>query len=199
MRRKSIIWIVAGVLAAAVLAAVAIVFYHVGFDHGTNSGVVSRVRLPLRGAAAIGFPRRFGGDGLGGFGAFLALLAAGGIGALIVYLVGPGHQRAAVAASSPAPTPGGGPYDPRRQQFEQWQQFEEWHRRTHGAAAPEAPTAPPQAPVASQNEPAATVPDAAATQNEPAAAADVAVPDAPPDVAPPGAAPPDTPAQTEGV
>jgi hypothetical protein len=207
MRRKSIIWIVAGVLAAGVLAAVAIVFYHVGFDHGANSGVVSRVRLPLRGGVAIGFPRRFGGNGLGGFGVFLALLAAGGIGALIVYLVGPGHQRAAVVASGPAPTPGG-PCDPGRQQFEQWQQFEEWHRQTHGAAAPEAPTAPPQAPVASQNEPAATVPDAAATQNEPAAAdlavpdaaADAAVPDAPPDVAPPGAARPDAPApRTEGV
>ena len=153
MRRKSIIWIVGGVLAAAVLAAVAIVFYHVGFDHGTNTGVVSRMRLPLRGGVAIGFPRRFGGGGLGGFGVLLGLLAAGGIGALIVYLVNSGRQGAAVATRVPATAPGGGSYDLRRQQFEQWQQFEEWHRQTHGAAAPEAPTAPlpePDAPTDAQ-------------------------------------------------
>jgi hypothetical protein len=159
MRRKSIIWIVAGVLAAAVLAAVAIVFYHVGFDQGANTGAVGRVSMPMRGGLAIGFPRRFGGDGLGGFGVLLGLLAAGGIGALVVYLVGSARQGAAVAASVPAPAPGGGPYDPRRQQFEQWQQFEEWHRQTHGVAAPETPTAPLQAPVAAQNERAAAAPD----------------------------------------
>jgi len=81
------------------------------------------------------------------------LLAAGGIGALIVYLVNSGRQGAAFATSVPATAPGGGSYDLRRQQFEQWQQFEEWHRQTHGAAAPEAPTAPlpePDAPTDAQ-------------------------------------------------
>ena len=170
MRRMSIvIWIVVGVFAAAVLAAVAIVFYHVGFDHGATTGAVTRVRLPLRSGIAIGFPRRFGG---GGVGVFLALLAAGGIGALIVYLVTSGRQ-GAVVASVPAPAAQGGPYDPRRQQFEQWQQFEEWHRQTHGAAAPQAPAAPWQAPVATQSEP----PTMAAPN---VAAPDAAAPDAPP-------------------
>ncbi len=164
MRRMSIvIWIVVGVLAAAVLAAVAIVFYHVGFDHGATTGAVTRVRLPLRSGIAIGFPRRFGGGGLGGVGVFLALLAAGGIGALIVYLVTSGRQGTAVA-SVPAPAAQGGPYDPRRQQFEQWQQFEEWHRQTHGAAAPDVP-APREA--APDEAPDIAAPDAPADAPEP--------------------------------
>ncbi len=64
MSRKTIIWIVAGVLAAAVLAAVGIVSYHVGFNHGAGRGVAG-LRGPLRGygfgirvraAATAGFP-----------------------------------------------------------------------------------------------------------------------------------------------
>lgn len=190
MRRMSIvIWIVVGVLAAAVLAAVAIVFYHVGFDHGATTGAVTRVRLPLRSGIAIGFPRRFGGGGLGGVGVFLALLAAGGIGALIVYLVTSGRQGTAVA-NVPAPAAQGGPDDPRRQQFEQWQQFEEWHRQTHGAAARQTPAAPWQAPVATQSEPpTAAAPDAAAPS---VAAPSVAAPHEAPDIAAPDAPEPPT-------
>jgi hypothetical protein len=176
MRRKSIIWIVAGVLAAAVLAAVAVIFYHVGFDHGANTGVSARMRMPLRSGVAIGFPRRFGGNGLGGLGVLLGLLAAGGIGALIVYLiVGPGRDGATVAAGGPTPAAGGGPNDPSWQQFKQWQQFEEWRRQAYGAA-PEAPTAPLQPPVAP---PVAQSPAAAPPGPEPAAPTDPPVPPAP--------------------
>ena len=39
---QTVIWIVSGVLAAAVVAAVGIVSYHVGFDHGQARVVVAR-------------------------------------------------------------------------------------------------------------------------------------------------------------
>lgn len=148
MSRKSIIWIVIGVLGAAALAAVAVVFYHLGFDHGSSGGVV-RLRMPMGGnGSAVGFSRRFGGaGGFPGLALLLGVLVAGGIGALIVYLVSAGRP-AAAAGSAPTPsstlTPGGGPHDPQWQQFEQWQQwqqFEQWRRAPHGAVIPE-PAAP---------------------------------------------------------
>ena len=106
MSRKTILWIVAGVLAAAVVAAVGIVSYHVGFDHGAGGGVAG-LRMPLRGngfgIVVVAAAARFRAIGL-----FLALIAAGGIGALIVYLAGPGRHTA-VATSGPTAAPGNGP------------------------------------------------------------------------------------------
>ena len=150
MSRKTIIWIVAGVLVAALVATVGIVSYHIGFDHG-NAGVLRS------GAAQRGMMRNFAiGGGLArrdagfpGLGLLAAVLLAGGVGAAIVYLINPGRYsacavvagataRGTVAAGPVAPgfaaAPGavaGGPADP------QWQQFEQWHRQMHGSGAGE--------------------------------------------------------------
>jgi hypothetical protein len=156
MSRKTIIWIVAGMLVAALVAAVGIVSYHIGFNHG-NVGVMRS------GASQRGMMRNFviGGGlarrdaGFPGLGLLAAILLAGGVGAAIVYLIDPGrHSARAVAASSTAggtvaagsvaagfaPVPvasavAGGPADP------QWQQFEQWHRQMHGSGAGEPHTA----------------------------------------------------------
>ena len=160
MSRKTIIWIVAGVLVAALVATVGIVSYHIGFDHG-NAGVLRS------GAAQRGMMRNFAiGDGLArrdagfpGLGLLAAVLLAGGVGAAIVYLIDPGRYSARAVAAGPvapgfAAAPGagaGGPADP------QWQQFEQWHRQMHGSGAGEphmaggmiaadAPTQTPDAP-----------------------------------------------------
>jgi len=153
MRRKAIFWIVAAVLAAAVLAAVGLVAYHVGFHHGATRSV------------AVGPLRRFGFatprvvvGGTAGFSAatsLLLLLIGGAVGAAIGYLAWGGR---AVAAAVAQPTPGAavaqptvasaaaGPTDPL------WQRFDEWHRSAHatpptgaapeGAAAPQPPEPP---------------------------------------------------------
>lgn len=161
MSRKTIISIVAGVLAAAVLAAVGIVSYHVGFDHGAGRGVAG-LRGPLRGyGLGSAFTRRDAAFPL--FGTFLVLLIGGIVGAAIVYLARAGGHPAGAIPAGHATTPGTGrPVDPR------WQQFEEWHRYAHYPAAPSA-----AAPVAA--------PGPAATGPAPGAAA---VPAPPPGPAP---------------
>ena len=170
MSRKTIIWIVAGVLVAGLVAAVGIVSYHIGFNHG-NVGVM-RSGASQRGmmrnfTIGGGFARR--GAGFPGLGLLAVVLLAGGVGAAIVYLIDPDrHSSRAVAAGSTAggtvaagsvaagfaPAPGavaGGPADP------QWQQFEQWYRQMHGTGAGEphmaggmisadAPTQAPDAP-----------------------------------------------------
>ncbi len=155
MSRKTIIWIVAGVLAAAVLAAVAVVAYHVGFDHGAGGGAI--LRRPLR---DNGFSVAFGRRGVAAFpgvGAFLILLIGGIAGGAIVYLWrGSARTAGAIAAGYEAPAAAGRAADP------QWRQFEEWHRTVHspagagdqatGTTTPGAPSVaststPPQPPV----------------------------------------------------
>jgi hypothetical protein len=135
MSRKTIIWIVAGVLAAAVLAAVGIVSYHIGFDHGARRGVAN-LRGPLRGYG-VGAAFSRGRVAFPLFGTFLALLIGGVVGAAIVYLTRGGRRPAGATAAGYAAAPGTArPVDPR------WQQFEEWHRYAHYPAAPSgAPTA----------------------------------------------------------
>ncbi len=197
MNRKTIIWIVIGVLAAALVAAVGIVSYHVGFNHGGVRGVVRiGARTPVRNFVfgngvvrrEVGFP---------GLGVFVALLLAGGVGAAIVYLVNPGRRPATVPATGPgaaagyaaapgsvagsAAAPGaapgaGGPYDPQWQQYgqwqqyEQWRQFEQWHRQMHGAGPGEPPaTAPPSAPIATRPATPASPETPASPQTEPQA------------------------------
>jgi len=218
MSRKTIIWIVAGVLAAAVVAAVGMVSYHVGFDHGAGRVVVGP-RGALRGFG-LGAVVTRRDAAFPAFGAFLALLIGGIIGAAITYLARPGASSAgamaggtlpatAVPTGYAAPPAAGLGVDPR------WQQFEEWHRYAHspaspaGAAAadPYATTAPQAgAPPADQAvEPAASTHAPAAPADVPATSADVpgASADTPPDATattpadtPPDATPGDEPAAT---
>lgn len=206
MTRKTIVWIVIGVLAAALVAAVGVVSYHVGFNHGGVRGVVRiGAQRPMRNFVfgngvvrrEVGFP---------GLGVFAALLLAGGIGAAIVYLVNPGRRPAgafaggpgavagsaaagsvAGSAAAPGAAPGaGGPYDPQWQQYEQWRQFEQWHRQMHGAG----PGAPPAA------TPAPGVPEGGSTTMTQAQAA--APPNAPVATSPETPASPEAPASPEG-
>jgi len=146
MSRKTILWIVAGVLAAAVVAAVGIVSYHVGFDHGGGRVVVGPGRVMRGFGAGAVVVRRDSAFPV--FGMFLLLLIGGIVGAAIAYLARPSADSAGtiqgglpVAAAVPAgyaAPPAGPPADPR------WQQFEEWHRYAHGPANPAgyAPTSP---------------------------------------------------------
>ncbi len=148
MSRKTIIWIVGGVLAAAVVAVVGIVSYHLGFTHGAGSGaggVVRRLRV-LPAGNGVSY-HVVGVRAFPGLGLLFVVLVAIGVGALIVYFVGPGRKPAAVSAIGHAQTPGSGPYDAGWQEYQQWQQFEQWHQRMHAPTSPEAPTVPlpPQA------------------------------------------------------
>jgi len=157
MRRKTIIWIVAAVLAAAVLAAVGVVAYHVGFHHGATRAV------------AVGPLRRFGLvtprvviGATAGFSAatsLLLLLIGGAVGAAIGYLAWGGRagaavaQPAVVATSAQPPVAAGAPVNPL------WQQFDEWHRSVHAApaagAVAEGVTAPPTVPPVATSTPPA--------------------------------------------
>lgn len=157
MSRKAIIWIVIGVLALAFVAALGLALVR-----QSSSVVISKVAPGVPSPPARVFPGSLvgplgqlrigdvvvgaGGGAFRGLALVLALLVAGAIGALIVYLVGPGGRPDAVAATGPAPA---APTDPQYQQFlqwQQWQQFEQWHRQMHAAARPEEPTMPmPQA------------------------------------------------------
>lgn len=149
MGRKTVIWIVIGVLAAAVFAVVGIVSYHAGFDHGAGAGVINPGG-PLRGFG-FGFGRRFGGVAFFPGLRLLGLLAAGALGALIIYLVTRGRRQEALQTTGQVPASGGGgPADP------QWQQFEQWYRQMHGTAAPETPTAPMEPVTQAPPVPAAT-------------------------------------------
>jgi hypothetical protein len=134
MNRKTIIWIATGVLGAAVLVAVGIVAYHVGFDHGAGRGV-GNLRGPLRGYRfGAGFGRR--GVGFRPFATFVVFLIGGGIGAAIVYATGGGRRPAgAVSAGYATTAPTGRPADRR------WRQFDEWHRHAHAPAGPDGPVA----------------------------------------------------------
>lgn len=186
MSRKTIIWIVTGALVAALVAAVGIVSYHIGFNHG-NVGVM-RIGASQRGmmrnfAIGGGFARR--DAGFPGLGLLAAVLLAGGVGAAIVYLIDPGRRSAhAVAAGSTAgatvaagsvaagfaPTPSAGASGPADSQ---WQQFEQWYRQTHGSGAAQTQAAPP----------AVAVPEAPTAQIQPQTetppTASAAAPDAP--------------------
>jgi hypothetical protein len=159
MTRRTVIGVVIALLAVVLLAALV-----VGF---ASSHVTSTVVIPQLKAGALPSPRvrvmpggfvlpfgqqvgrrvtvGAGGGAIGGLGLALALLLAGGIGALIATLVG-ATRPAAAASAPPVPPPGvTSPYDAQYQQFaywQQWQQFEQWHRQMHAAAAPEAATAP---------------------------------------------------------
>jgi hypothetical protein len=203
MRRKTIIWIVAGVLVAALVAAVGIVSYHIGFNHG-NVGVM-RSGASQRGmmrnfAIGGGFARR--DAGFPGLGLLAAVLLAGAVGAAIVYLIDPGrHSARAVAAGStaggtvaagsvaagfaPAPVAGavaGGPADP------QWQQFEQWHRQMHDPGAAQTQAAPP----------AVAAPEAPTVTAQPPVGATPGASISPQSETPPSAPPetPDTPTQS---
>jgi hypothetical protein len=162
MSRKTVLWIIAGVLAAAVVAAVGIVSYHVGFNHGAGGGVAN-LRGPMMRGNPFGIVVARRDGAVPGFGLFLALLAAGGIGALIVYLVDQSRRPARASVSGPNAAPGGGAYDPR------WQQLEEWHRYVHNPAAP-GWAGGPAGPAG---------PAAAGASGVPAATADVTAPDVP--------------------
>ena len=177
MSRKTITWIVTGALVAALIAAVGIVSYHIGFNHG-NVGVM-RIGASQRGmmrnfAIGSGLVRR--DAGFPGLGLLAAVLLAGGVGASIVYLIDPGrHSARAVAAGSTAgagatgagapgagaggaiPSAGGampsagGPIDP------QWQQFEQWYRQMHGSGAAQTQAeTPPSASPATADTPTQT-------------------------------------------
>jgi hypothetical protein len=170
MSRKTITWIVTGALVAALIAAVGIVSYHIGFNHG-NGGIMGMgaQRDSMRGFAfGSGFVRR--DAGFPGLGLLAAVLLAGGVGAAIVYLIDPNRHAvravavgstagdgATVAGATGADAPGagaampsaGGPLDP------QWQQFEQWYRQMHGSGAAQTqaetqaetlPSAPPTTP-----------------------------------------------------
>ena len=147
MSRKAIIWIVIGVLALAFVAALGLALVR-----QSSSVVISKVAPGVPSPPARVFPGSLvgplgqlrigdvvvgaGGGAFRGLALVLALLVAGAIGALIVYLVGPGGRPDAVAATGPAPA---APTDPQYQQFlqwQQWQQFEQWHRKMHAAARP---------------------------------------------------------------
>jgi hypothetical protein len=147
MSRKTIAWIIIGVLAAVVVEAVGVVSYRAGFDHGVSSGVVRRVRMPMAGMNGNGVEFGYRVVRVGAFpglGLLVGLLAVGAIGALIAYLVSSGGRAAPVALPGPSPSPGsGGPNDVQWQQFLQWQQFEQWHRQMHSPAV-QAPTASDQ-------------------------------------------------------
>lgn len=174
MSRKTITWIVTGALVAALIAAVGIVSYHIGFNHG-GGGVmgISAQRGSMRGFAfGPGFVRR--DAGFPGLGLLAAVLLAGGVGAAIVYLIDPNrHSARAVAVGSTAGAgataagatgagaPGaaagaampsaGGPLDP------QWQQFEQWYRQMHGSGAAQSQAeTPPSASPASPDTPTQT-------------------------------------------
>ena len=170
MSRKTITWIVTGALVAALIAAVGIVSYHIGFNHG-NVGVM-RIGASQRGmmrnfAIGSGLVRR--DAGFPGLGLLAAVLLAGGVGAAIVYLIDPNrHSARAVAVGSSAGAsatgagaPGagaggalpsaGGPIDP------QWQQFEHWYRQMHGSGAAQTQAeTPPSAPPATPDTPTQT-------------------------------------------
>jgi hypothetical protein len=160
MSRKTITWIVTGALVAALIAAVGIVSYHIGFNHG-NGGVmgISAQRGSMRGFAfGSGFVRR--DAGFPGLGLLAAVLLAGGVGAAIVYLIDPNrHSAGAGATGAGAPGAGaggalasaGGPIDP------QWQQFEHWYRQMHGSGAAQTlAETPPSAPPATPDTPTQT-------------------------------------------
>lgn len=153
MTRKAIIWIVIGVLALALVAIGAVAF---GVRSAASSVAIAQVRpSALRSSSARIMPggmvgplgqlrgnsyilRVGGGQAFLGLRLLFALLIGAGIGALIVYLIGPGRHQAAVAAGP------SGTRDPQYQQFvewQRWQQFELWHRRMH-AATSEEPTMP---------------------------------------------------------
>jgi hypothetical protein len=162
MSRKTITWIVTGALVAALIAAVGIVSYHIGFNHGGGGVMGIRAqRGSMRGFAfGSGFVRR--DAGFPGLGLLAAVLLAGGVGAAIVYLIDPNRHSArgvavgstagAGATGAGAPEAGagaamssaGGPTDP------QWQQFEQWYRQMHGsgAAQTQAETPPSASPAA---------------------------------------------------
>jgi hypothetical protein len=151
MRRKTIFWIVAAVLAAAVLAAVGIVAYHVGFNHGSGRSVAVG---PLSRGGFVA-PRVVVG-GAAGFSAaasLLLLLIGGAVGAAIGYLAW-GSRAAGATAAQPAFVPAGGPVNPL------WQQFDQWHRSVHATPGPaiyEAPTmATPAAPPVATSTPSAS-------------------------------------------
>jgi len=158
MSRKTITWLVTGALVAALIAAVGIVSYHIGFNHG-NVGVM-RIGASQRGmmrnfAIGSGLVRR--DAGFPGLGLLAAVLLAGGVGAAIVYLIDPNrHSARAVAADSTAGAGGalpsaGGPIDP------QWQQFEHWYRQMHGSGAAQTlAETPPSAPPATPDTPTQT-------------------------------------------
>jgi hypothetical protein len=164
MSRKTIPWIVTGALVAALIAAVGIVSYHIGFNHG-NGGVmgISPQRGSMRGFAfGSGLVRR--DAGFPGLGLLAAVLLAGGVGAAIVYLIDPDRHSAravAVGSSAGAGATGagaggampsaGGPIDP------QWQQFEQWYRQMHGSGAAQTQAeTPPSAPPATPDTPTQT-------------------------------------------
>ena len=179
MSRKTITWIVTGALVAALIAAVGIVSYHIGFNHG-GGGVmgISAQRGSMHGFAfGSGFVRR--DAGFPGLGLLAAVLLAGGVGAAIVYLIDPNrHAPRAAAVSSTAgagatgagatgagapgagaPRAGaggampsaGGPIDP------QWQQFEQWYRQMHGSGAAQTQAeTPPSASPATADTPTQT-------------------------------------------
>ena len=183
MSRKTIILIVTGALVAALVAAVGIVSYHVGFNHG-NVGVM-RIGSSQRGmmcnlVVGGGFARR--DAGFPALGLLAAVLLAGAVGAAIVYLIGPGRNpdgalavgaagAGATGAGAGAATPSAsGPIDPL------WQQFEQWYRQTHGGtAAVQAPVAV-QAPAGVQEQ---AVTQAQAATQPPAMTFAGASPDAP--------------------
>jgi len=170
MNRKTIIWIVAGVLVAALIAAVGVVSYNIGFNHG--DGGVMRVGASPRGmmrnfVIGPGFGRR--DAGFPGFGLLAAVLLAGAVGAAIVYLIDPNRHapRAVVvgstagagatdagapgAAAGTATSSAGEPIDP------QWQQFEQWYRQMHGSGAAQTQAeTPPSASPASPDTPTQT-------------------------------------------
>jgi len=170
MRRKTIFWIVVAVLAAAVLAAVGIVAYHVGINHGAARSVTVS---PLR---RFGFatPRVVVG-GAAGFSAassLLLLLIGGAVGAAIGYLAWGGRAGATAAqpavvatAVQPPVPPAGGPVNPL------WQQFDEWHRSVHAAPSPPVSETPTMAAAAAPPVATSTSPGSAVTQESPGSTA----------------------------
>ncbi len=189
MRRKTIFWIVAAVLAAAVLAAVGIVAYHVGFNHGAGRSVAVR---PL---SRVGFvtPRVVvGGAGFSAAASLLLLLIGGAVGAAIGYLAWGGRAAGATAAQ-PAVVPTGGPVNPL------WQQFDQWHRSVHATPGPaiyEAPTmATSAAPPVATSTPSAS--GAATPVSTPTPPETIVTPEPPqPVVTPEPAEPPTQPSDT---
>jgi hypothetical protein len=128
MSRKTILWIIAGVLAAAVVVVVGALAYHMGFDHGSPA--------VMHGPSGYGyFSRRFTAFPAGLL-LLLVLIAGAAIGAAVVYAFR--SQAAATVGSTP-----GGPTGPRTEA--EWRRFEQWHQYAHGswpaAAASTAPLA----------------------------------------------------------
>ncbi len=219
MNRKTIIWIVVGALVAALIAAVGIVSYHVGFNHG-NAGI-TRIGSSQHGMMRSfviggGLTRR--GAGFPGLGLLAAVLLAGGVGAAIVYLIDPArHSARAVAAGAttggtiaPGPAGGGfasapgtgGPLAP------QWQQFEQWHRQMHGPGVGGPGVTGPGVggpgvggpgvggPGGAGNQVAANTPPAPAAAAVPEAATATTVPEAATATVPPRSAQTETPSST---